>query len=409
MLEDSESTTEIPIENEIEKLRAETVDLEDAPLIVDISDAVSERDKVKFTVHTRTTLPAFRKTEFSVVREHEEFVWLHDRFVENLDYAGHIIPPQPPFPDFENSRRKLQQLGESEGLMTKEEFAKFKQDLEAEYLALFKKTVAMHEAFLIRLASHAELRNDMNFRVFLEYEQEIGIRGKNKKEMFDSIKKSLFKQADDVLLAGQRDVDDFFEQQKGFLNEYHTHVKEAARKSDGVVSDHKHVINDHVKISSYMTQLATAENPQLSKFLENYADIFEKSRKLEFKKASDRDLKLTDTLLYYQRETQAAKDLCLRRLRSLHDFEEANKSLEKARTKNKDVHQADLHRQECQARFEKLSELAKSELKDYRGRRVVAFRKGLIEMAELQLKHSKAHYQLLHTSLEALRSEKNGV
>ena len=226
--------------------------------------------------------------------------------------------------------------------------------------------------------------------------------------MFDSIKKSIFKQADDVLLAGQKDVDDFFEQQKGFLNEYHTHVKEAARKSDSVVADHKHVINDHVKISSYMTQLATTESPQLSKFLESYADIFEKSRKLEFKKASDRDLKLTDTLLYYQRETQAAKDLCLRRLRSLHDFEEANKSLEKARTKNKDVHQADLHRQECQTRFEKLSELAKSELRDYRGRRVVAFRKGLVEMAELQLKHSKAHYQLLQSSLEALKSEKNG-
>ena len=60
--------------------------------------------------------------------------------------------------------------------MTKEEFAKFKQDLEAEYLALFKKTVAMHEAFLIRLASHPELRDDVNFRVFLEYDQEVNRR-----------------------------------------------------------------------------------------------------------------------------------------------------------------------------------------------------------------------------------------
>ena len=97
MFEDSESNTEIPIENETEKLRAQTVDLVETPLIVDISDAVSERDKVKFTVHTRTTLPAFRKTEFSVVREHEEFVWLHDRFVENLDYAGHIVSLTAPF------------------------------------------------------------------------------------------------------------------------------------------------------------------------------------------------------------------------------------------------------------------------------------------------------------------------
>lgn len=43
--------------------------------------------------------------------------------------------------------------------------------------------------------------------------------------MFDSIKKTIFKQADDIILSGQKDVDDFFEQQKTFLNEYHTHIK----------------------------------------------------------------------------------------------------------------------------------------------------------------------------------------
>ena len=42
-----------------------------------------------------------------------------------------------------------------------------------EYLATFKKTVAMHEVFLQRLASHPMLRNDVNFKVFLEYDQEV--------------------------------------------------------------------------------------------------------------------------------------------------------------------------------------------------------------------------------------------
>ena len=36
------------------------------------------------------------------------------------------------------------------GNLTKEEFNKMKQELEAEYLATFKKTVAMHETFLCR-------------------------------------------------------------------------------------------------------------------------------------------------------------------------------------------------------------------------------------------------------------------
>lgn len=57
--------------------------------------------------------------------------------------------------------------------MTKEEFDKMKQELEAEYLATFKKTVAMHEVFLQRLAAHPVFKIDANFRIFLEYEQDV--------------------------------------------------------------------------------------------------------------------------------------------------------------------------------------------------------------------------------------------
>lgn len=68
-----------------------TIPLGDNCLAVDISDALSEKDKVKFTVHTRTSLPSYAKTDFLVVRQHEEFVWLHDRFEENEEYGGYIV------------------------------------------------------------------------------------------------------------------------------------------------------------------------------------------------------------------------------------------------------------------------------------------------------------------------------
>jgi sorting nexin-5/6/32 len=55
------------------------------------------------------------RTEFSVIRLHEEFIWLHDTFAENADYAGFIIPPPPPRPDFDASREKLRKLGDAEG------------------------------------------------------------------------------------------------------------------------------------------------------------------------------------------------------------------------------------------------------------------------------------------------------
>ena len=40
---------------------------------------------------------------------------LHDTIQENPEYAGYIIPPPPPRPDFDASREKLRKLGDAEG------------------------------------------------------------------------------------------------------------------------------------------------------------------------------------------------------------------------------------------------------------------------------------------------------
>lgn len=53
------------------------------------------------------------------------------------------------------------------------------------------------------------------------------------------------------------------------------------------------------------------------------------------------------------------QDLLYRRSRSLVDYENANKALDKARAKNKDVLQAETSQQLCCQKFEKISESAK--------------------------------------------------
>ncbi|XP_037780652.1 sorting nexin-6-like [Penaeus monodon] len=426
--------------------RSDTVDLNDSTLQVDISDALSEREKVKFTVHTKTTLPDYNKSEFSVVRQHEEFIWLHDRFDENEDYAGYIIPPPPPRPDFDASREKLQKLGEGEGSMTKEEFNKMKQELEAwfasiwarvqnrgkvaklkggktpisremltkmkeelklEYLATFKKTVAMHEVFLTRLAQHPIFRTDHNFKVFLEYEHDLSVRTKNKKEKVEGLFRSINKSTDEILLAAtQKDVDDYFEKEKGFLLEYHAAIKDSTLKADKMTQAHKTGVADsYIKLSTGLSQLGTIEGPRLEKFINKVSDTFEKARKVEGRVASDEDLKLSDTLRYYVRDGSAAKDLLYRRLRCLANYEQANKNLDRARAKNKDVHAAELAQQNACERFEHMSARAKEELNSFKTRRVAAFKKNLIELAELELKHAKAQAQLLKNCLQALQEE----
>ncbi|XP_076971797.1 sorting nexin-32 isoform X1 [Tamandua tetradactyla] len=389
--------------------KSSSVDLQgDSSLQVEISDAVSERDKVKFTVQTKSCLPHFVQTAFSVVRQHEEFIWLHDTYVENEEYAGLIIPPPPPRPDFEASREKLQKLGEGDGSVTREEFAKVKQELEAEYLAIFKKTVAMHEVFLQRLAAHPTLRQDHNFFVFLEYDQDLSVRGKNRKELLGGFLRNIVKSADEALITGMsglKEVDDFFEQERTFLLEYHTHIRDACLRADRVMRSHKCLADDYIPISAALSSLGTQEVNQLKTSFLKLAELFERLRKLEGRVASDEDLKLSDMLRYYMRDSQAAKDLLYRRLRALADYENANKALDKARTRNREVQPAESHQQLCCQRFKRLSDSAKQELMDFKSRRVSSFRKNLIELAELELKHAKASTQLLRNTLVALKGE----
>lgn len=58
-----------------------------------VKEDILHRELIKeiISLLLQTTLPEFEKQEFSVVRQQEEFVWLHDRFEENEEYAGFIV------------------------------------------------------------------------------------------------------------------------------------------------------------------------------------------------------------------------------------------------------------------------------------------------------------------------------
>ncbi|KAK0410479.1 hypothetical protein QR680_005149 [Steinernema hermaphroditum] len=393
------------------KHRTEDVDLGDCSLVIDISDALSERDKVKYTVHTKTTLPGFAKPEISVVREHEEFIWLHGCLVDTEDYAGFIIPPAPPKPDFDASREKLQKLGEGESTMTKEEFQKSKNELEQEYLATFKKTVAMHEVFLCRLAAHPILRKDPNFKIFLEYENDLSVRGRNRREQAGSFWKRVTKSADEVLLSGQKDQDEFFEHERNYLVEYHNLVKDATAKSDKSTRSRKQVSESYSKTASLLERMIRFEQPkgdhEILRTLVKSHELFERLKKSEARVSTDEELKQSDTLRYFTRETQAAKDLLYRRMRCLANYEGANKNLERARARNRDIAKCETEQQEACKKFEDISAVAKTELQDMKKRRVEAFKKNLIDLADFEVKQAHTQLQVLHNTLAVLKAKGN--
>ncbi|KAF8570285.1 hypothetical protein P879_04479 [Paragonimus westermani] len=337
---------------------------------------------------------------------HEEFVWLHNYLIEHDQYAGYIVPPVPPKPDFDASRAKLQRLGESEGSMPKEDLQKMKTELEAEYLATFKKTVAMHEVFLQRLAAHPALRHDHNFRVFLEYEDELSVRTKTRKEKAADFFKSVSKTADEALrLTNQRDEDQFFREEKCLLTSYHAAVKDATAAADLANLQRKTMAENLLRVNLVLDNLVPKERLCTSEadLVSVLSSFFQGYQKIQVRLASDEDLKFSDTLRYYASDAGAAKDLLYRRSRALADYEAANRALDKARAKMKDIQAAEDAQFAANDRFKTISESARLELEDFKVRRIKYFQKNLVDFAELQVKHAKAHIDLVKSTLDRLR------
>uniref|UniRef100_A0A1I7X0N2 Protein kinase domain-containing protein n=1 Tax=Heterorhabditis bacteriophora TaxID=37862 RepID=A0A1I7X0N2_HETBA len=218
-------------DNRFHRTEEINVDLDlDNAILVDISDALSERDKVKYTVHTKTRLNDMR-SETSVVREHDEFLWLHSVLEENENYAGFIV-------------------------------------------------------FLQRIAVHPVFRQDPNFRIFLQYEDDLSfimlsVRGKNKKEVVESFWKRFTQSADEVLLSGQKDVDDFFEHERNYLVEYNTHIKEAASKAEKVIRLRKNSCESYAKIGDCLERIARSEPDKiLARTLSRGSDGMHKLKKV---------------------------------------------------------------------------------------------------------------------------------
>ena len=78
------------------------------------------------------------------------------------------------------------------------------------------------------------------FTFFITFQ--LSVRGKNKKEKLETFLRSFSKTTDEILLSStQKDVDEFFDQEKVFLLDYHSLLKDATFKADRMTKGHKGV------------------------------------------------------------------------------------------------------------------------------------------------------------------------
>ncbi|PHT24989.1 Sorting nexin 1 [Capsicum baccatum] len=95
------------------------------------------------TLKIKTNLPEYQGHEKIVIRRYSDFVWLHDRLFEK--YKGIFIPPLP----------------------EKSTVEKFR--FSAEFIEMRRQAL---DVFVNRIASHHELRQSDDLRIFLQADEQ---------------------------------------------------------------------------------------------------------------------------------------------------------------------------------------------------------------------------------------------
>lgn len=109
---------------------------------------------IAYRVETRTNLRDFRRSEMYVPRRFSDFLALHEKLADKYVKNGRIIPPAPGKDIMGTTKVKM-----SSG-----------SDQEADFVEKRRKAL---ERYLKRTAAHAVLRDDPDFREFLEADGEL--------------------------------------------------------------------------------------------------------------------------------------------------------------------------------------------------------------------------------------------
>ncbi|KAB0366260.1 hypothetical protein FD754_010416 [Muntiacus muntjak] len=290
-------------------------------------DSSLQQDKVKFIVQTkgrgdpsdrllgfRSCLPHFAQTEFSVMRQHEEFIWLHDVYEE-----GVCRPPCEGEPAWENRggggeagpgfRVRVTAIWIMRGLPALSSFEKIPPaPPRPDSLRLQRKNCRSW------MRKTAQSRGKTALLLVAQYKWVLS--GSHRRWMTSLSMRT-------------------------FLLEYHACIQDACLRADQVGqgalmggSISASLAGDYMPISAALTSLGSQEVKPLLSFFK-LAELFERLRELEGQVASGEDLKLLDMLRYYMRDSQAAKarapGLLFWQLLALADYKNANKALDRAK------------------------------------------------------------------------------
>ncbi|GAA5999356.1 hypothetical protein JCM5350_007035 [Sporobolomyces pararoseus] len=325
-----------------------------------------------FTVRTRTTSSAFRKSDFSVLRRYSHFVWLYDALMQNN--PGVIVP----------------------GMPEKHVIGRFGSDfIENRRLGL--------QAALTKIVAHPMLVGDPDLRLFLESDTfHIDIKQRKIDSSHES-KGFLANLSSSISGPKFVEFDEYFENRRHALDTFETQLR-ALLTSLSAASKARQVLQTSMsELQASFLALAESDlSTQLRKLFNEAASLQKKLHDLsEAQAVSDEQIGgLVSVAESYARMCASARGVFGARIKAYHTWQSAESRLRKAQAEHEKgkrsgrTHSellpdsvamlADAERKMLDARhdFEDVSKLTKAEMARFDKEKVDDFKKALEEYTD---------------------------
>ena len=351
-----------------------------------VGDGISSY--MAYKVKTTTNIQNFKKKELSVTRRFSDFLGLRDKLNDKYTHAGRIVPSAP---------------DKSVVGMTKTKISK--DDENADQSEFIEKRRAALERYLTRTATHSVLRNDPDFREFLELNTELPkanqtstLSGKNVMKMFS-------KMGDKVssYTTKMEETDSWFEEKTNMIDNLESQLNKLLYSTEALVAFRKTLAGQTYSVSKSITALGHAEeDTKLSAALDQLGDVFMEIQKVHDQQSKD-DLFLLSELVHdYLGLVAAIKDALAERVKAWQHWQAVTKDLNRKREYKvklevsgkadklaelkAQISETERQQDSAQDVFDKISATFKEEINNFEAKKCQDFKANLVDYLERMLK-----------------------
>lgn len=236
-----------------------------------------------YRITTKTSLPMFKKSEFSVNRRFSDFLGLHNRLVNKHLQMG-VILPSPPEKD---------SLSMAKVKMSKEE------SIPNDFIDRRRSQL---ERYLNRLARHEKLVQDPDFRDFIELVGDLPKSNSTQALSGAGVLRALSNISNQVtkLTTKTSEQDQWFEEKHNFFDDLHTLLKQLYNNFQSMFNLHKEAAQSMKSLSASLNHLATIEeHTLLSSALIELANVQDKLEQIQVEHSLKEFSTMTELLKEY--------------------------------------------------------------------------------------------------------------